>query len=139
MMRGMGLVMALICAGCTTSNQSLRYHLEARTFTLHTQPEGARVFQLVPASNQPVDLGMTPLIDQPVMVMTSINGSFGPPENVARLTSQLGMVRVRIEKEGFAPFETNIATLEKEPTMRTIALERERPAATMPATTRKNE
>jgi hypothetical protein len=117
------LMLAVLCAGCASANKRLYYHLEARTLTLHTQPEGARVFQLVPPENQPIDLGMTPLIDQPVMVMTSAEGGLGPPENAARLTSQLGMVRVRIEKAGFATYEANIATREKESVMRTITLE----------------
>ena len=116
--------------GCASKDRPLRYHLEARTFTLHTQPEGARVVQLVAPTNDPVDLGMTSLIDQPVMVMTDVNGSFGPPENAARLTTQLGMVRVRIEKEGFTTYETNIATREKESATRTIVLEPDRKATT---------
>jgi hypothetical protein len=123
-------VMFSIVVGCAPTNEPLRYHLEARTFTLHTQPEGARVYQLVPPSGQQVDLGMTPLIDQPVMVVTEVNGSFGPPENAARLTSQLSMVRVRVEKDGFTTYETNIATREKESAERTIVLEPVRRVAT---------
>jgi hypothetical protein len=103
--------------------------MEARTFTLHTQPEGARVFQLVAPTNEPVDLGMTPLIDQPVMVMTDVNSMPGQPASAAKLASQLNMVRVRIEKEGFTTYETNIATREKESATRTVVLEPARRAA----------
>jgi hypothetical protein len=70
-----------------------------------------------------VNLGMTPLVKQPVMVMTGLKGTFHGAGNIGQLVSQLNVARIRIEKDGYQPYEGNVPTDAKRVTEHLITLE----------------
>ena len=131
-------VMAALCVamtaaaagGCQSSPEPAKFRLQQRRITLKTQPEGARVWHLAPPTGDLVNLGMTPLIDQPVMVVTKLKVTVADPAHIGAVMSELNAARLRIEKEGFKTHEIMIATTPDQTVERTITLE---PASTQPA------
>lgn len=117
-------------AGCASSSDKAKFRLQQRRITLKTQPEGARVWHLAPPTGDPVNLGMTPLIDQPVMVLTKLKMTVEDPSHIGEMMSEINTARLRIEKDGFKPYEIMIATQPGKTAERSITLE---PAATQPA------
>ena len=134
------VLMAMLCVaavslstGCGSSSKSKQsYQLNGRLITLQTQPPGARVIQFAPPTGDRVDLGMTPLVNQPVMVMTGMKGYFTGAGNIGALMSQMNVARVRVEKDGYQPYEGSLATDPKRVVEHAITLEPAGPA-TRPA------
>ena len=121
MVRRFLAVLPLVVIGGACASH-VRYDYEGRHTTIETEPAGARVYQVTPGSGKPVFLGMTPVRDQPVLVPTGMNLPPRPDEVVGAYT-QLGTVRVRIEKPGYVTYEGNLATGEKETIKHRIVLE----------------
>ena len=120
---------ALALVGCASKNKQ-SYKVSGRVITLRTEPAGARVTQIAAPMGDPVKLGTTPLVNQPVMVMTSMKGTFSSPQ-AGQLMSQMNVAHVRIEKDGYQPYEGNLATDPKRVTEHVIKLE-PAPPATQP-------
>src|SRR5215218_8773506 len=118
------VALAVMSIGCSSSTTSTKFKMAGRLITLHTLPEGARVYQLAPMSGERVDLGMTPLINQPVVVMTQAGVHGVSPAEVSRLMTQMNAARLHIEKAGYQPWDGSIYTDPKQAVERTIALER---------------
>jgi len=113
----LGLVLA---AGCESH---LSYKQELRKITIESEPEGALVYQVNPVGAERIFLGTTPLKEQTVLVPVKLwSLDRATSENAAK--SQLDMVHVVIEKEGFVPFVSNLATMEDETMRHDITLER---------------
>ena len=134
-MTGHRIVLALCgalvaaAAGCQSSNAGPKFRLEGRTISVKTEPAGARVWQIAQPSGSRIDLGMTPLINAPVMVLTSYKGSFTDLGAAQAMMSSMNTARLRIEKPGYQPYELLIATDPKRTVERTATLE---PATTQP-------
>ena len=116
-------------AGCQSSDHA-KFRLQQRLITLKTTPEGARVWHLAPPTGDLVNLGMTPLIDQPVMVLTKLKVTVQDPSNIGAVMSEINTARLRIEKEGYKPYEIMVGTTPNKTVEREITLE---PAATQPS------
>ncbi len=125
---------AFALAGC---GDSFSYKTEIRKISIKTAPSGAKVYQIPTlqgcsvvyvdedSRNAPsVFLGTTPLEKQPVSVLVNIKGDVSP-RALQYLSGKFGMVRVRIEKEGYKIFETHFSTDSDESTEYQISLEPE--------------
>jgi hypothetical protein len=123
-------VAALILVGCQ-SNPNTRWSQESRVISLDTQPQGAHVWQIAAPSGSRVDLGMTPIIDQQVAVMTKYHGSFTDMASAQNTMSSLNLVRLRIEKAGYQPYDLTMSPLPNRVERRQVILE----PATQPAPT----
>jgi len=111
-----------VMAGCASQSRQ-SYKLQGRLITVHTEPEGARVYHIAPPTGTRVDLGMTPLVNQNVMVLTGVKETFTDPSRVAQLGAQMNTARLHIEKEGFQPYDLSMTTNPKTVTERTVKLE----------------
>jgi hypothetical protein len=124
----LSVAMAAAAVGCQSDNAKFRLH--QRRITLKSTPEGARVWHLAPPTGDPVNLGMTPLIDAPVMVLTKLKVTVQDPSAIGAVMSEINSARLRIEKEGYKPYEIMVGTTPNQTVERSITLER---AATQPA------
>lgn len=114
------VIAALLASGCTST---LRYAQEVRKITIESDPEGALVYQINPVNeNERIFLGTTPLKEQTVLVPTRLQ-DLGEMSNYAA-KSQLQMVHVIIEKEGYTTFQSNLATMKDETMRHNVTLER---------------
>ena len=132
MAAGTAILFLALCAGCASQEQQTHYKMAGRLITVHTLPEGAHVYQLAPVTGERVDLGMTPLINQPVLVMTEAD-AHGSPGELASMFAQGGMCRLHIEKPGYQSWDGSLATDPKQSAERMIQLERLPPTTTMGA------
>lgn len=123
-------VAALTLVGCQ-SHQKMRWSQQLRVISLDTQPQGAHVWQIVAPSGARVDLGMTPIVDQQVAVMTNYEGSFSDPASAQSMMSSINLVRLHIEKPGYQPYELTMSPLPNQVARRNVILE----PATQPAPT----
>lgn len=117
-------VVALALVGCQ-SDQKVQWSQETRLVSLNTEPQGARVWQIVAPSGGRVDLGMTPIVDRQVMVMTKYRGSFTDMASAQNMMSSLNVVRLRIEKPGYQPYDLTMTPYPNLPAQRTVKLEPE--------------
>ena len=125
----LSVAMAAAAVGCQSSDNA-KFRLQQRRITLKTTPEGARVWHLAPPTGDPVNLGMTPLIDAPVMVLTKLQVTVQDPSAIGAVMSEINSARLRIEKDGYKPYEIMVGTTPNQTVERSITLE---PAATQPA------
>jgi len=107
-----------LLVGCHSGPE---YRFARRKISIDTEPAGARVYQIGPLTGQSLFLGTTPLRQQSVAVLTYVNKT--SQRGVEKITSQMEMARVRIEKEGFKDYESNLWTSEKETVKHLINLE----------------
>jgi hypothetical protein len=113
------LVATLLVCGCQSGP---KYHLGVRKISVETEPSAARVYQKGPLTRQDIFLGTTPLHDQSVSIIESVKGKMSGVRTEALLT-EMGMVKVRIEKEGYKTYEGNLSTNKEETVLHTIKLE----------------
>jgi hypothetical protein len=122
------VAVVLTLVGCQ-SNEKTQWSQESRMISLDTQPQGAHVWQIAMPSGSRVDLGMTPIINQHVMVMTKYHGSFDDMASAQNTMSSLNLVRLRIEKAGYQPYDVTMSPLPNQVEQRKVTLE----PATQPA------
>jgi hypothetical protein len=112
---------ALLVGGC---GSSLQYAQEQRKITIESEPEGGLVYQINPiAENEKIFLGTTPLVEQTVLVPVKVDGLGNTSKYAAE--SQVEMVRVIIEKNGYVTFISNLATKKDETMRHDVTLERQ--------------
>jgi hypothetical protein len=116
------IALLLIAAGCASHDRQ-SYKLNSRLITLNAEPQGARVYHIAAPMGTRVDLGMTPLVNQSVMVMTAAKLSSTDPNRMASLAAQMNTARLRVEKDGYQPYDVNVTTDPSKVTERTIKLE----------------
>lgn len=117
----------LLCVtvvGLTGCHSGVSYNISTRKISIVTEPAMAKVYKVNPLTNNRTFLGTTPLLNQSVLVIVRAKGR-ATPECIDSIASQIDMVRVIIEKEGYRPYEGNLATREGEVTTHTIELEKE--------------
>ena len=122
MLLNISLFAVLMLGGC---NSGIKYSLGGRVISIETEPPGASVYQLGPLSRKDIFLGTTPILDQPVSVLESAKGSTSP-QGVETLMTRMGVVRVRIEKDGYKQITTNLSTSKKETVTHKITLEQDK-------------
>jgi hypothetical protein len=123
-MKTVGICVCVIglafAAGC---GSQLRYGQEMRKITIDSEPEGALVYQVNPVGNERIFLGTTPLKEQTVLVPVRLE-SLGRATSEYAAKSQLQMVQVVIEKDGYKTFVSNLATVKDETMKHPVTLER---------------
>lgn len=107
-----------LLVGCQSGGAE--YAIAQRKVSVETNPTGARLYQIVPLSKHPRLLGTTPLYDQPVDVLVSTAKADSENPFIAR---QLEKVRIRIVKEGFREYESDLSTSENQTAKHTVKLE----------------
>lgn len=112
----MGLV------GCESS-QDVSWSQESRTISVDTQPQGARVWQMTAPSGSRVDLGMTPIQNQQVLVLSKYHGTFTNMQSAQETMSSLNLVRLHIEKAGYQPYDLTLSPMPGELAHRSVVLE----------------
>ena len=120
-------------AGCQSHQQHTHWSQESRVISVDTQPQGAHVWQIAAPSGSRVDLGMTPIVNQQVAVMTKYQGSFSDMALAQNTMSSLNQVRLRIEKPGYQPYDLTMSPSPNQVEHRNVVLEPATPTA--PATT----
>lgn len=115
------IITMLFACGCTST---LRYHQETRKVTIDSDPEGALVYQINPVNGtEKIFLGTTPLKEQTVLVPTRVEDLGTSSKYAADV--QLDMAWVVIEKEGYKPLSTHLATDKEEVKRYDLNLERQ--------------
>jgi hypothetical protein len=110
----------LLVAGCASK---LEFKQETRKITIDSDPEGALVYQINPVNeNERIFLGTTPLKAQTVLVPTRVE-DLGTTSRYAA-DSQLEMIRVVVEKEGYKTFISNLSTAKDETLRHDLTLEK---------------
>jgi hypothetical protein len=111
---------ALFVSGC---GSELQYGQEQRKITIESEPQGGLVYQINPvADKERIFLGTTPLVEQTVLVPVRVSGLGNTSKYAAE--SQVEMVRIIIEKEGYVTFVSNLATKSDETMRHDVTLER---------------
>lgn len=111
----------IIVAGCQSN---LKYETEMRKVTIKTDPYNAKVYQINPIDKHIVFLGYSPVKDQPVNVINNFTGAEGK-DKYDFLTTQLEMVNVKIEKDGYKTYIGNLATDKKDTLSHRVELEKQ--------------
>ena len=103
---------AFIFGGCST-NPKCDFNIATRRVTILTEPGGAAVTQINPFGQPSTSLGLSPINDRSVVVVSKVtkikNMSYSASK---RLMEQVNNVVVRIEKDGYKPY---FGTLKTEP------------------------
>ena len=120
------MLITIICslfviAGCQSG---LTYRTESRKVTIKTDPYSTKVFQINPVDKHETFLGMSPVRDQPVSVITGFGGKYDKATKDF-MTTQIGVVSIRVEKDGYYDYIGNLPTDKKEILSHRIELEHE--------------
>jgi hypothetical protein len=117
------LVIVLIgLAGCSTGP---KFSYENRKVSIITSPPGAKVYQLNSTLRNETFLGTTPIIDQPVRILTEVRGELNPSLK-DWMVSQITMLNVKIVKDGYREYEGNLATHPSKTSVHEITLDSSR-------------
>ncbi len=123
-MRNAALLILLISLiGLTGCSSGPRFSYENRKVSIITTPSGAKVYQLNSALRNETFLGTTPVIDQPVRILTEVRGELNPSLK-DWMVSQVTMLNVKIVKVGYREYEGNLATDSSKTSVHEIALEK---------------
>ena len=95
--------------GCSTTPKA-NFDLSQRSVTIRTEPAAARVTQLRPLKQAPLDLGATPLVNRPVIVLTNIKMKNMPFNDGQKLLEHANNLVVLIEKDGYEPYRATLIT-----------------------------
>ena len=118
---------ALFSSGCS-SNPSFSFDIEARRVTILTEPEGAAVTQVNPVGQPSTSLGMSPINERSVMIVSKITKAKHLSYNTAKeLMEQAGNVVVQITKEGYHTHRATLRTDPKETVVHKIKLQPKQP------------
>ncbi|MHC4740966.1 MAG: hypothetical protein ACYS8Z_03585 [Planctomycetota bacterium] len=115
-------VTALSCGCSSQPKRRFNVDLSQRRVTIRTEPTAARVKQIGFVNKSPTDLGTTPLVDLPVMVITKGKFNNLPGNETERLLEQVNNVVVIIEKDGYEPYRAVLATTPNETIEHSITL-----------------
>lgn len=98
-----------VVGGCSSTPKA-NFDLSQRRVTIRTEPTTARVTQVRPLNQASLVLGVTPLVDRPVMVFTNIKMKSMPFKESQALLEHADNLVVLIEKDGYEPYRATIAT-----------------------------
>ncbi|MBL7144477.1 MAG: hypothetical protein ISS76_09615 [Phycisphaerae bacterium] len=101
-------VMGLLC-GCSAKPKG-HFDLSKRHVTIRTEPAAAKVTQLRPLRQAPLDLGVTPLVKRPVIVLTNIKMKNMPFNEAQKFLDHANNLVVLIEKDGYEPYRATFVT-----------------------------
>lgn len=93
-------------------NRKFKCNFDRRTITINTEPAGATVIQNHSLGQPATRLGTTPLIEQPVVVLTEItkmeNISFTQTQEFLKFAG--GNLAVKIKKDGYETYQGYLST-----------------------------
>lgn len=112
----------IVMAGCQTSRR--RFNLVPRRVSIITEPSGTKVEQMTPFECPSGDLGVSPIEDRTVAVMTNFRGKDVPLSLAKSFVEYNGNLGVRIAKEGYKTYVGILRTQPDELTVHKIVLER---------------
>lgn len=116
-------ILALVLGGCS-SNSKCNFDIATRRVTIVTEPEGAVVTQINPFHQSSTSLGLTPIEDRSVMIVSQITRMKNMPyHDTKKLMEQVDNVVVQIEKEGYETYRGTLRTDPKETVVHTIKLQ----------------
>ncbi len=95
--------------GCSTTPKG-HFDLSPRSVTIRTEPAAAKVTQLRPLGQAPLDLGATPLLNRRVTVVTNIKMKNMPFNEAQKLLDHANNLVVLIEKDGYKPYRATLTT-----------------------------
>lgn len=100
-----------LLGGCESKNKwSYHYDIERRYVTIVTEPEGA-IVQQIDFNGATTVLGTSPIIEQPVVVISKIKKMDNMPyAQSMEMMRRVGTVYVTIQKEGFQPYQGFLRT-----------------------------
>lgn len=117
----------LLISGCS-SNPKGHFNIASRRVTILTDPEGATVTQINPFNQPSSSLGLSPIKDRSVMIVSKITRMKNMPyHETKKLMEQVDNVVVRIEKDGYETYKGTLKTNPKETVVHTIALQPKEP------------
>jgi hypothetical protein len=95
---------SVLMTGCASPKAS--FDIEQRTITIITEPAGAAVQQINPTGMPVTSLGVSPITEQPVVVVTTMKKIKNLPQQESLKMMRLagGNVHVSITKEGYLPY-----------------------------------
>jgi hypothetical protein len=114
----------LIVSGCQ-SKPSGKLSIGNRKITIITEPAGAVVKQINILGQPSTQLGVSPIMDQPVVVITQITRMKNMPftETQQLMKAAGGNVMVRIEKDGYHTYNGVLATKKGETVTHNVTLQ----------------
>jgi len=115
-------VIALLCGCSSKSKRRFNIDLSQRRVTIRTEPTGARVKQLRFINQSQIDLGTTPLVNLPVMVISKAKFNNLPGNEGQRLLEHANNLVVIIEKDGYEPYRATLSTRPNETIEHSITL-----------------
>ncbi len=111
-----------LVSGCKTAPKG-SLSLKRRQITIITEPEGATVTQTHPLGQPSTDLGVTPIEDQPVVVIARIDAMKNMPyHDTQDLMRRIGSVVVKIGRDGYEPYLGTLKTEAGKTTVHKIKL-----------------
>lgn len=121
------VVAIFITSGCSSTPKG-SFDIDTRRVTIITEPEGATVTQINPFHQPSTLLGLTPMEDRSVMIVSKITKMKNMPYHETKnLFEQVGNVVVRIQKEGFEVYHGTLRTDPEETVVHTIELHPKEP------------
>lgn len=115
-------LLAITLGGCS-SGPKVNWNFEPRRVTIITEPEGAMVTQIHPYCQGSYSLGLTPIQDRSVTVVTKITKMRNMSlYDAQKMYEQVDNVVVQIDKEGFERYYGTLRTDPKETLVHTIKL-----------------
>jgi hypothetical protein len=114
-----------LSSGCKTRPQA-SFNIQKRQITIITEPSGAVVTQLNLPGEQSTNLGITPIEDRSVIVITDITAMKNMPyTKTQELMKRVGNVVVNIRKDGYKPYHGTLKTEEGRTAIHKIILDRQ--------------
>jgi hypothetical protein len=110
-------------SGCS-SNPTFSFDITTRRVTILTEPEGAAITQINPVGQPSSSLGVTPIRDRSVMIVSKITKLKNLSYHTTKtLFEQVNNVVVRISKEGYVTQNATLKTDPKETVVHSITLQ----------------
>lgn len=104
-------VLVLCLLGGCASKPTGHFNIEKRFITILTEPEGAEVVQIKPLGQPSANLGITPIVEQPVIVIKEITKlNHMPYSETEMLFKHVGNLYVVIGKKGYHSYKGYLKT-----------------------------
>ena len=119
----------LFINGCS-SNPKFSFNTDTRRVTILTDPEGATITQINPVGQPSSSLGMSPLKERSVMIVSKITKAKKLPYHTTKaLMEQVDNVVVQISKDGYETYKGTLKTDPQKTIVHTIKLQPQKTAS----------
>ena len=112
----------VLLGGC---GKGFNCKLDKRTITIITEPEGASVGQINLPGQPRTNLGISPIEEQPVIVISEVTKIKNLPyEQAEDIMKRVGFIHVMIQKDGYIPYTGYLKTEHGKTISHTITLKK---------------